>query len=134
MIVMSALCHDDSGFDVIPIGQLTCMTAICSTASTNTLVGCRLRARTSGRHLGTERVMCLALPVNVNHVLILFQSCIQPSLRAFRWLSCLLQVGMARRGQELGGKIVIVIALAVVAVVSAEFPGIIRAARLVAAL
>ena len=41
---------------------------------------------------------------------------------------------MARRGQELGGKIVIVIAPAVVAVVSAEFPGIIRAARLVAAL
>jgi len=74
--------------------------------------------------------MCLAL-VNVNHVLILST---QPSLRVFRWLSCLLQVGMARRGQELGDKIVIVIAPAVVAVVSAEFPGIIRAARLVAAL
>ena len=48
MIVMSVLCHDDSGFYVAPIGQLTCMTAICSTASTNTLVWCRLRARTSG--------------------------------------------------------------------------------------
>jgi hypothetical protein len=35
---MSALCHDDSGFYVAPIGQLTCMTAICSTASSNTLV------------------------------------------------------------------------------------------------
>ena len=55
-------------------------------------------------------------------------------MRAFRWLCCVLQVGMARRGQELGDKIVIVIAPAVVAVASAEFSGIIRAELLVAAL
>jgi hypothetical protein len=53
--------------------------------------------------------------------------------RALRWLSC---NGRLVMGTSLGDKVVIVIALlllAVVAVVSAEFPWIIRAARLVAA-
>jgi hypothetical protein len=77
------------------------------------------------------------IPVNVNHVLILsnplhrYHGACLPLAKLFvaRWSLVM--------GTSLGDKIVIVIALlllAVVAVVSAEFPGIIRAVRLVAAL
>jgi hypothetical protein len=76
-------------------------------------------------------------PVNVNHVLILSNPltsyhCPRPPLAKLFVASWRLVMGTS-----LGDKVVIVIALlllAVVAVVSAEFPGIIRAARLVAAL
>ena len=77
------------------------------------------------------------IPVNVNHVLILsnplpcYHGARPPLVNLFvvSWRPVM--------GTSLGDKVVIVIALlllAVVAVVSAEFPGIIRAARFVAAL
>ena len=77
------------------------------------------------------------IPVNVNHVLILSNPL--PSYHGARAPLAKLFVANGRlvMGTSLGDKVVIVIALlllAVVAVVSAEFPGIIRAARLVAAL
>jgi len=83
------------------------------------------------------------IPINVNHVLTLSNPL--PSYPSARLLLAKLFVGWLRfvasgrlvMGTSLGDKIVIVIALlllAAVAVVSAEFPGIIRAARLVAAL
>jgi hypothetical protein len=77
------------------------------------------------------------IPVNVNHVLILSNPL--PSYRGARAPLTKLLVTSWRlvMGTSLGDKVVIVIALlllAVVAVVSVEFPGILRAARLVAAL
>jgi hypothetical protein len=84
------------------------------------------------------------IPINVNHVLILSNPLSSyPGARLLLaklfvgWLRCLLQGGGSSLGTSLGDKIIIVIALlllAAVAVVSAEFPGIIRAARLVAGL
>jgi hypothetical protein len=75
MIVMSALCYDDSGgLCLAPIGQLTCMTAIFNTVHQYPRVmsvASSHQRPAPRRNLGTERVMCLALPVNVNHVLIL---------------------------------------------------------------
>src|SRR5262245_4981134 len=77
------------------------------------------------------------LPVNVNHVLILsdplptYHDARLPLAKLFA------ASGRVAMGTSLGDKIVIVIALlllAAVAVASAEFPGIIRAARLVATL
>ena len=73
------------------------------------------------------------IPVNVNHVLILSNPL--PSYHGARASLAKLFVANGRlvMGTSLGDKVVIVIALlllAVVAVVSAEFPGIIRAARL----
>jgi hypothetical protein len=77
------------------------------------------------------------MPVNVNHVLILSN----PLTSYHRPRPPLAKLFVASwrlvMGASLGDKVVIVIALlllAVVAVVCAEFPGIIRAARLVAAL
>jgi hypothetical protein len=77
------------------------------------------------------------IPVDINHVLILSN----PLTSYHRPHSPLAKLFVASwrlvMGTTLGDKVVIVIALlllAVVAVVSAEFPGIIRAARLVAAL
>ena len=76
-------------------------------------------------------------PVNVNQVLTL--KILYPVTNGARLPLAKLSVANGRlvMGTSLGDKIVIVIALlllAVVAVVSAEFPGIIRAARLVVAL
>ena len=75
------------------------------------------------------------IPVNVNHVLILSNPL--PSYHGAG--APLAKLFVANRGlvmgTSLGDKVVIIIALlllAVVAVVSVEFPGIIRAARLVA--
>ena len=72
------------------------------------------------------------IPVNVNHILILSNPL--PSYHGARPPLAKLFVASWRlvMGTSLGDKVVIVIALlllAVVAVVSAEFPGIIRAAR-----
>jgi hypothetical protein len=82
------------------------------------------------------RIPCQT-PVNVNHVLILSRPL--PTYHGARHSLAKLFAANGRlvMGTSLGDKIVIVIALlllAVVAVVSAEFPGIIRAARLVATL
>ena len=60
-----------------------------------------------------------------------------PKARAFRWLSCLTCKGSLVMGTSLGDKIAIVIALLLLAVggvMIVEFPGIIRAALLVATL
>ena len=77
------------------------------------------------------------IPVNINHVLILSNPL--PRYHGVRPRLAKLFVARWRlvMGTSLGDKVVIVIALlllAVVAVVCAEFPGIIRAAQLVAAL
>ena len=77
------------------------------------------------------------MPVKANHVLILSYSLL--SYHGARLSLVRLSVANGRlvMGTSLGDKIVIVIALlllGVVAVVSAEYPGIVRAARLVTAL
>ncbi len=71
---------------------------------------------TSATPDGVILVMSAMAPVNVNHVLVLFN----PALRACHWLSCLVHVGR--------------FVMSNVALVSAEFPGIVRPARLVAAV
>ena len=76
------------------------------------------------------------IPVNVNHVLILYDPL--PNYPGARLPLTKLFVASGRlvMGTSLGDKIVIFIALLLlvaVAVASAEFPGIIRAVRLVAA-
>ena len=77
------------------------------------------------------------MPVNVNHVLILSNPLTSYHRPRPPLAKLFVANGRLVMGTSLGDKVVIVIALlllAVVAVVSAEFPGIIRAARLVAAL
>jgi hypothetical protein len=89
------------------------------------------------RTLKINAIPLVEIPVNVNHVLILSN----PLTSYHHPRSPLAKLFVASwrlvMGTTLGDKVVIVIAvllLAVVAVVSAEFPGIIRAARLIAAL